>query len=243
MWRRWTRGWRRPERGADKTRRFKVPSGCRKNLNEIPTRLGEGAYMSKIPEDTIEIFIGHLLDAKHKGVEAINIDTLIAYAKEMDKHAVYAGETSDLHLHTTLSEYNHSLDTRREGYIESFRATIEHGNAAIKSAILINGAAVIALLSFSAAFVSSHPELSSSISGSIIRFAVAVFFAAIATGSTYLSQAFFTGTHNASEHRQVYLSTLGYAFQVVSVTCWVLSIGLFLSGALETSKIIGDYSL
>ena len=77
---------------------------------------------------------------------------------------------------------------------ELFRSVITSGQAALKSAILINGGAVVALLAFIGGVFknlsesSSDSEVISKLSYAMIYFVAGVLSGAVASGITYLAQ-------------------------------------------------------
>lgn len=81
-------------------------------------------------------------------------------------------------------------DAENQKQIEMFRATITSGQAALKSAILINGGASVALLAFIGNIWTKGTlqEAVDSLTLSIGLFAGGVLAAAIASGNAYLAQ-------------------------------------------------------
>jgi hypothetical protein len=89
-----------------------------------------------------------------------------------------------------LTYYNAQVAFEVANYTESFKAVIQAGQTALKSAILINGGAAVALLAFIGSLWSSSPSIKvvESLSSSMQFFVFGVLSSAIATGIVYLAQ-------------------------------------------------------
>ena len=75
--------------------------------------------------------------------------------------------------------------TEVEAELESFRSLANYGQGALRTSLLINGGATVALLSFIAA-ISANPNLFFSVLvNPLVAFSTGVFFGAIASGSAY----------------------------------------------------------
>jgi hypothetical protein len=124
-------------------------------------------------------------------------------------------------------------------YITSLRATLEFGSAACKSALFLNGAAAIALLSFvgsqrNSAGLFIHGYLLTS----LVSFAAGAVFAAVTQGLSYVSQAFYTRDfefRKASPIGKMHYAAL--LFAVFSALAFLCGLG-FAHGALSASSIL-----
>jgi hypothetical protein len=126
-----------------------------------------------------------------------------------------------------------------EGYVEEFKATIQAGQAALKSAILINGGASVAILAFIGNLATSEKSkaLIPILSCSLAYFVFGTLVAAMASGGAYLSQAAYSKvnqeeTTEATERWK----KRGKAFQYTTIIFVIASYILFGLGALLTYK-------
>ena len=89
-----------------------------------------------------------------------------------------------------LAQYNAERAEELAQTIEMFKAVNTAGQAALKSAILINGGAAIALLAFIGSIfkVSPDSEVITKLSPAMIYFVIGVLSGAVASGTTYISQ-------------------------------------------------------
>lgn len=123
-----------------------------------------------------------------------------------------------------LAHYNAITAWRAEG----FRSVNIAGQAAIKSAILINGGAAIALLAFIGSIynASQSTEVATQLTYSMRLFIIGVSSGAIASGTTYISQLFY-----ATEYKRLAHVLNGISWLLVT-SCYVL----FVLGALGTHE-------
>ena len=77
--------------------------------------------------------------------------------------------------------------------VEMFRSVIGYGQAALKSAILINGGAAVALLAFIGNIWAKgvRPDVADSLTNGIVLFASGVLAAAVGTGGSYFTQYYY----------------------------------------------------
>lgn len=90
---------------------------------------------------------------------------------------------------SSLAHFRAIIDTK----IEEFKSVITAGQSALRSAILINGGAAIALLSFIGHIWNTKPSppVAKGLACSLLIFVLGVLAGSISTGLTYLSQASF----------------------------------------------------
>ena len=108
------------------------------------------------------------------------------------------------------------------------------GQSALKSAMLINGGAAVAMLAFIGTLINNpaHKILLGELSFSMLLFVVGVSVGAIACGATYL--AVFCDGRSSSEEIKKGFSRWG--FTIFNVAAWILTIAgyvLFLCGSLN----------
>lgn len=106
-----------------------------------------------------------------------------------------------------------------EADMEVFRSVFVYGQAALKSTILINGGAAIAILAFLARYLSTNAAVVEfqSFLYSMATFGLGVFIGAFTTGFTYLTQFFFAKKRDS----------LGTTFQVISIVFGISSLICF----------------
>jgi CHASE3 domain sensor protein len=126
-----------------------------------------------------------------------------------------------------LAQYN----ALREASRESFRSVIQAGQAALKSAILINGGGAFALLAFLGHIWSTRPpgSMVALLPYSLLMFAFGVLFSAIASGTTYLSQSYYGRSTNELDksQKQRYI-TVGNYINKLTIFIVIISYLLFL---------------
>ncbi len=96
------------------------------------------------------------------------------------------------------NEYMHKLN--HEWSLRLFESVIASGSNALKSLVLLNGAAIVALLSFAVAVIdrSAYQNRIVFIRDGVEWFVAGVGFAVVASALTYLTQTFFSNAHNAA---------------------------------------------
>jgi hypothetical protein len=110
--------------------------------------------------------------------------------------------------------------------VENVRTLIALGQSALKSAILINGGAAVALLAFLGHLVTQErPDVSLIPFATSLRlFVIGVLCASIACGTTYLSQY-------AYSNPKTWAQRLGLIIQVVTIALVLCAYVAFLAGA------------
>ena len=106
----------------------------------------------------------------------------------------------------------------------AFESVIKYGESALKSAILINGGASVAILTFITQIWLKSPEIISSLLYSLVCFVSGTFFSSCATGMAY-----FTQWHHLTEDDKNFK-------RMRSITIWLvgLSYVLFFAGIFFT---------
>jgi hypothetical protein len=114
----------------------------------------------------------------------------------------------------------------------SWKATLDFGTLAIKSLIIANGGAVLALLTFLGSLLANKgptmPEAAALIGTSMRAFVVGVGAAVATAGVAYLSQAFFTKGIDWQAGKD---SRVGIGFQILAILLALLSLVAFSYGA------------
>lgn len=133
-----------------------------------------------------------LKDLKEKGVETIHIGSLIEFLEEDRSESDKERFSQSLQHVAELERYKAENASR----LEMFRSVIVLGHNAITATFLINGSAVIALLTFLGniwARTSIHTQ-ARGLAWSLAFFCSGVFFSAVARGLTWWSQNTYAKT-------------------------------------------------
>lgn len=146
-------------------------------------------------KEIIESITSQLSSLKNNGHEAVSIEGLETYLKDLSSQATRSQEMQ-------LAHYNAQYQSNIEQYKESkaewrelFKATIGHAQSAIKLLALVNGGAAVALLAFIGKIWS--PEFNSTLIAAYIPLALVLYCCGVGAAAvtqllTYLSQHFFT---------------------------------------------------
>ena len=117
-----------------------------------------------------------------------------------------------------------------------FKSVVEAGINALKSSMIINGGAAIALLAFIGNIL-KEPKASSVISVSCIGYALLIFvlgtgFGGTATGSRYLSQFFYSKALEKmlTGKEKSFSLYIGHIINFLTVTLGILSFAAFFYG-------------
>ena len=174
-----------------------------------------------------------LAQAREDGVETVSIDTLDRIAADLQElvartpDGVSAGEAAMEEYKVNLAASVSARDLAHQTTLELLRATIATGQSALKSALLVNGGAAVALLAFIGgvwAHIGSGPLPQLALV--LAYFALGVLVAALGSGFTYLSQAGFGGefgTHSNKVGRAARVATIvlvGAAYAFFGMCCW-----------------------
>lgn len=147
--------------------------------------------------EVIQMFKDSVAATKAKGVEHVPIENLEAFADELQElvnktpENVAAGEAAMEEYRAHLTAWVSSSQHQHEKSLEMLRAVITVGQSALKSALLINGGAAVALLAFIGKIwggVDTQPVLGA-LAIALICYVAGVLSAAMASGATYFSQA------------------------------------------------------
>jgi len=172
--------------------------------------------------------------SKNDGVQHISVESLEAYIarlEEMSKRTpddVAAGEAAMEAYKADLNSWVASRQQQHEFNLEMLRATITTGQTALKSSLLINGGAAVAMLAFVGNLIGrkeSHQGLLNFIPESLVCFVFGVLSAAIAAGCSYFSQAGYGGEFGKASRK---IGVIGHLVAVIAV---VASYVLFGRGA------------
>jgi hypothetical protein len=124
----------------------------------------------------------------------------------------------------TLAEYDAKVTLRKA----SHEATIAFALAAIRSAFVMNGGAIVAILAFLGSRQNSDLHKAAiAVLQPASLFGYGIVLAAATAGGSYISQAAFSQV----EKTKSALGIAGLIFQAVAIVAWAASLTLFLFGA------------
>ena len=104
-----------------------------------------------------------------------------------------------------------------------FRSVIDAGQAAIKSAFLVNGGGAVAMLAYVSRLGDQNPTAVPTFAESLLWFTIGVFLAAALSGLTYFSQFFYASYRKTPR-------TIGTGFHVLAVISGLASYAAFIKG-------------
>lgn len=138
--------------------------------------------------ELLQVIRGDIKNVKEKGVSTIPLDLLLEYVDALEKES---GESRQKLLPEELEEYKARLQDWQLEKAELFKSVILTGQNALKSAVLINGGAAVALLAFIGHVwkaADGDSALLKLLAAPLVSFVAGVLLAAVAAGTTYLSQ-------------------------------------------------------
>jgi hypothetical protein len=159
-------------------------------------------------------------DLKTKGIDSIKSENLIKYLDERLRD--FSAPTPVQSSEATHERYKADLQRWVEEHknihaygLETFRSVIQAGQNALRTAFIMNGGAAVALLAFIGHLSSVAPERVSSLAPSLAAFVIGVLIAALASGTTYLSQWFFA--HAFNRENRPWLKTMGFILNFAAI--------------------------
>ncbi len=175
--------------------------------------------------EVVEVLRGAVANTKEAGVKQVSIADLEAFSARLAETVARtpadaaAGDAAMEAYRAELSAWVSSRQQDHEHNLEMLRATITTGQSALKSALLINGGAAVALLAFigsagSAWSSNKIAEALPDISAALLLYVFGVLAAAVAAGATYLSQA---GYGNEFGKASRCVGYIGHVLAVVGV--------------------------
>lgn len=187
--------------------------------------------MSEI-EDLLSQIRQDVADVREKGQQVIGAAALDEYLAGLQETASLTQAERDRDHASRLEHYKAQNATNLAGYAASVqlhaemaKAAITYGLEALKAAMVINGAAAVAVLGFLSAAATKIPPPTTMLAYlplALVFFAGGALVAAFAIGITYLSQASFA----EQQQRE------GEVIRMVAIGLVVLSYIAFAIGAL-----------
>ena len=172
--------------------------------------------------EVVEVLRGAVGNTKEAGVKQVSIADLEAFSARLAETVARtpadaaAGDATMEVYRAELSAWVSSRQQDHEHNLEMLRATIATGQSALKSALLVNGGAAVALLAFIGGAWSSNKIAGAlpDISAALLLYVFGVIAAAVAAGVTYLSQA---GYGNEFGKASRCVGYIGHVLAVVGV--------------------------
>ncbi|WP_299044179.1 hypothetical protein [uncultured Tateyamaria sp.] len=133
---------------------------------------------------------------------------------------------SDASKEHVWRKYNRRMELWKEARLEMMRAVITFGQGAIRTLVLVNGAAAIAVLTFLGSYTEQGDELFRLLTKALLLFAFGVVAASLVAGFAYLAQLLYDSNSKR-------LEKVGFAFHVLSVLIAATGLALFVAGLLS----------
>lgn len=161
----------------------------------------QGCFLIMKSSEVVQIFKSAVESTKESGIEKVSIEDLEAYSIRLEgavnesPEGINAGEANMEKCRADLKAWITARQHQYEHNLEMLRSVITIGQSALKSALLINGGAAVALLAFLGRLFTSEsmPISIGCLSLALLQFVWGVLAAAIAAGATYFSQAGYAG--------------------------------------------------
>lgn len=150
------------------------------------------------------------------------LDTLARDDPSLQEYRMMTHKANMAHYQARSDSRQSRFREKLEFHKSMFEATMSTAVAALKSCLLINGGASVAMLGFLAALFKDNKELviPFEFGDALFRFTLGVLFAAIATASTYFAQ------YNYQEKNNKY----GNVYRMVSIALVAISLICFFLG-------------
>ncbi|TLF44794.1 hypothetical protein FEI13_18615 [Halomonas urmiana] len=162
-----------------------------------------------------------------QSVQAIQCDELVAY---LDRVLTSPDEEVDpVRMEQIRTELQSSVEDRKAlqaSSLEMFRSVITAGQNALRTALLMNGGATVALLAFLGKLTTENPDKLSTFAGSLMIFTFGVFITGLVSGFTYLSQWFYASKRD-------WCQMTGWFMNILCIVLGLAAYGAFIWGAID----------
>ncbi len=179
--------------------------------------------------------------AQERKLTALNVSALRNYLDDWERGEAENQRVSATEYQQQIEEWKARLTADTAHSIEMFKAVLEAGQTALKTAIVINGGAAAALLATLADVIRSQSpnQLLAPLGQSWLLFMIGLGSAGVATAFRYLSQA----TYAASMYAEVEAKKSKYYrggdwLRNLAVLTGLSSYVLFFCGAIAVAKMI-----
>ncbi|MBV1898641.1 MAG: hypothetical protein KUG63_04625 [Cycloclasticus sp.] len=179
-----------------------------------------------------------LSQTKEQGHSTVSIDAmenyLMLFDKDVENDTYYKSLNHEAELAKFKAENDRNIahaNNETAHSLEMFKSVITAGQSALKASMLINGGAAAALLAFTGKIWKSPTTevVANSLTSSIFIFCLGVLCAALATGTTYLSQLAFSSDS----------PKLGHSINAFNILIVLSSFVLFGFGAFRAANSLG----
>lgn len=177
--------------------------------------------------------LGHVLvEVKKQGQKVVSVTALESYLANLKEHVERAGVLDriklDLDSASFRAEHERNLahyDAQQSHSVEMLRSVFAYGQAALKSSILINGGAAVALLAFIGRIWDEKTGQTAvdALTSALVLFSFGVLAGAIGTAATYFSQLLYASNWNKT----------GVGFHVLTILIVAAAYVLFGLGSYE----------
>lgn len=149
------------------------------------------------PQEVIQMIRKAVSDVRDRKEEVVSVDALLNYLDALDRDVTTIDESDGKKLEVDLAmfraEHERNLahySAQQESSRQMWDSVFTYGQAALKSAILVNGGAAAGLLAFIGNIWSKgiNPLAVEDLTHAILAFALGVLAAAFGTGTTYVTQ-------------------------------------------------------
>lgn len=180
-------------------------------------------------QEAISKFKTDLAEVKAGGKSEVEIQNLEGYLDALKAQASMSTEQRRQAHESGLAQYNATLNNQ----LENFRQVMAAGKEAINASIIINGGAVIALMSFMGNSVGkSKTNYLMALAYPLFMFGAGVFCGGVAFGTRYISQFFYADFNSPKKVR------CGHWFNAIS---WLLIISSYLAFLIAVFGCYGSF--
>lgn len=179
---------------------------------------------------------------KANGTAAVFCDNIIAYLKDVENFPGMEPTPADMERYKAdLQQANDAQKYRHESDLEMFRSVIAAGQGAVRTSLILNGGAAVALLAFIGHLATCGDSISCStltpkieeLASSLLFFAFGSLAATVLAGCTYLSQWYYAGVSRWQQKT-------GLVLNVVCILLGLGSYGLFAFGLLGAYSVLSS---
>lgn len=151
-----------------------------------------------------------------KGMESIPAKVLINYLSQIEQSP--ESDPSPVQLESYKAALTHSHTARTE----MFRSVITSGQNAIRSMVVINGGASVALLAFLGHLATINSSSIATFADCLVAFVAGTLLAGLVSGGTYLSQWLLASERPAGEKAGFWVNILVIALGIASYVAFGL---------------------
>jgi len=167
-----------------------------------------------------------VLKLKKDGVERVSVDALLEYVTRLQAAVEERLEPSAAELEHYKTQLSAWVEKQKEASainVEGFKSVILAGQNALRSALLVNGGAAVALLAYIGKLSVDASAHVSEFALPLLLFVSGALVVAINSGVTYLGQWFYFGGGG-------WRWKVGFALNIVSIILGILSYVIFAAG-------------